>query len=62
MCFFITMFLLSTWLVKYPDIIVGQVNIITSRFLTSVVKVNAPILKRFPLVKNETIFMVNTLF
>lgn len=57
MLFFLMLFLLAAWLVKYPDIIVGQVNITTPRPPSDVVaKINAPIVKKFPLVENDTIF------
>lgn len=56
MLLFLLLFLVAAWLVKYPDIIVGQVNITTPRPPVDVVaKVSVPVIRKFPFAENDTI-------
>lgn len=56
MLFFLLLLLLAAWLVKYPDILVGKVDIVTPRPPVDVVtKINAPIAKIFGYAENDTV-------
>ncbi|MGB5821347.1 MAG: HlyD family efflux transporter periplasmic adaptor subunit [Saonia sp.] len=56
MLFFLLLFLIGAWLVKYPDTIVGTVSIVTPRPPIDVVaKISAPILKKFSIYENDTL-------
>ncbi|MFS4455518.1 HlyD family secretion protein [Maribacter sp. 2304DJ31-5] len=55
--FFLFLFLLAAWLVKYPDFIIGKVNITTPRPPVDVIaKVNAPVLQKFLVSENDTVY------
>lgn len=57
MLLFLLLFLAAAWLVKYPDTIVGQVNITTPRPPADVVaKISAPVERKFPLKEGDTLY------
>ncbi|MER3376247.1 MAG: HlyD family efflux transporter periplasmic adaptor subunit [Allomuricauda sp.] len=56
MLLLLSLFLLAAWLVKYPDVLVGKVTIVTPRPPIDILsKVNAPIAKIFEYKENDTV-------
>lgn len=56
MLFFLLLLLLAAWLVKYPDILVAKVDIVTPRPPIDILaKVNAPIKRIFEHKENDTV-------
>ncbi|WP_424002747.1 HlyD family secretion protein [Maribacter sp. IgM3_T14_3] len=56
MLFFLVLFLIAAWMVRYPDVIIGKVNITTPKPpIDLAARVNAPIAKKYAFSENDTV-------
>ncbi|PIB28366.1 hypothetical protein BFP77_00040 [Maribacter sp. 4U21] len=56
MLFFLLLFFIAAWMVRYPDVIVGKVNITTPKPpIDLTARINAPIAKKYAFLENDTV-------